>query len=57
MPAVVDPEKCDGCATCVDNCPSEAIKVEDKVAVVKEEACIDCNVCQDNCPQGAVTMK
>ncbi len=57
MPAVVDKEKCDGCATCEDNCPSKAIIVENKVAVVKEEECIDCNVCESNCPKGAITME
>jgi ferredoxin len=57
MPAIVDASKCDGCGTCQDNCPSDAIKVEEKVAVVKEENCIDCNACQDNCPTQAVTMK
>ncbi len=57
MPAIVDASKCDGCGTCQDNCPSDAIKVEEKVAVVKEDNCIDCNACQDNCPTQAVTMK
>jgi len=57
MPAVVDPEKCDGCGTCQDNCPSDAIHVEEKVAVVKPENCIDCNVCADDCPKKAIEMK
>jgi NAD-dependent dihydropyrimidine dehydrogenase PreA subunit len=56
MPAVVDPEKCDGCATCQDNCPSDAIHVEDKKAVVVPENCIDCNVCKDGCPTQAIDM-
>ncbi len=57
MPAVVDLEKCDACGTCQDNCPSDAIHVEEKVAVVKPENCIDCNVCADDCPQKAIEMK
>ena len=57
MPAVVDIQKCDGCGTCKDNCPSEAIRVEEKIAVVIKENCIDCNLCQDNCPKGAIEMK
>ena len=57
MPAVVDVEKCDGCGTCAENCPSDAIKVEDKIAVVKPDDCIDCNLCEDNCPQKAIEMK
>jgi NAD-dependent dihydropyrimidine dehydrogenase PreA subunit len=57
MPAVVDASKCDGCGTCQDNCPSDAIHVEEKVAVVKPENCIDCNVCADDCPKKAIEMK
>jgi len=53
----VDAEKCDGCGTCQDNCPSDAIHVEEKVAVVKPENCIDCNVCADDCPKKAIEMK
>ena len=55
MPAEVDPAKCDGCATCEDACPADAIHVEEKVAVVKKEDCIDCNLCEDNCPQKAIS--
>jgi NAD-dependent dihydropyrimidine dehydrogenase PreA subunit len=58
MPATVKEEKCDGCGTCQDNCPSDAIHVDDKnKAVVKPENCIDCNLCQDNCPQQAIEME
>lgn len=56
MPAVVDPEKCTGCETCVDECPSEAIEMKDEIAVVDEEACADCGVCVDACPAEAITM-
>jgi len=57
MPANVDQEKCDGCGTCVEECPTTAIKMEDGKAAVNKEECIDCNVCQDNCPSGAVTVE
>lgn len=61
MPATVNAEKCDGCGTCQDNCPSEAIHVErvgdGDVAVVKPEDCIDCNLCEEKCPQKAIEMK
>jgi len=56
MPATVDKDKCTGCKSCVDVCPSEAIKVPDKVAEVKAEDCIDCNACADACTSGAITM-
>jgi len=57
MPAVVDVEKCDGCGTCQENCPTDAIQVDGQKAVVKPEDCIDCNLCEGNCPQKAVEMQ
>ncbi len=56
MPAVVDIEKCDGCKSCEDSCPQQAIAVEEKASVNVEE-CIDCNACVDACPSGAIAMK
>ena len=56
MPAVVDAEKCTGCESCIDECPSEAIAMKDEIAVVDEEACADCGVCVDVCPAEAITM-
>lgn len=57
MPAVVDKEKCDGCGTCVESCPSEAIKMEDGKAEVKQDECIDCNACEDACTTGAIKVE
>jgi ferredoxin len=56
MPAVVDKEKCDGCQTCVEICPTEAIKVEDEIAVVNEEECTDCGTCVEECPNEAISL-
>jgi len=57
MPAIVDEEKCDGCESCVEECPSEAIKMVDGKAVVDIDACIDCGVCVDTCPAEAISME
>jgi Fe-S-cluster-containing hydrogenase component 2 len=57
MPAKVDEEKCTGCETCVSECPSEAISMNNDKAVVDEEACIDCGVCVDACPEEAISME
>ena len=57
MPAIVDEEKCTGCKSCVDECPSEAISMADDRAVVDADACIDCGVCVDACPVEAIGME
>ncbi|RKY25920.1 MAG: ferredoxin [Planctomycetota bacterium] len=57
MPAKVDKEKCTGCETCVQECPSEAISMADGKAVVDSGACIDCGVCVDACPLEAISME
>lgn len=49
----VDVEKCTGCETCVDICPSEAIAMVDGHAVISDE-CIECGSCEAECPEGAI---
>ena len=56
MAVNVDLEKCNGCGTCVDSCPSEALTVPDDKVVVDEDACIDCGACIDECPTEALTL-
>ncbi len=57
MAATVDKEKCDGCESCVEECPSEAISMVDKKAEINAETCIDCGVCVDACPSDAISME
>jgi len=57
MPAKIDPEKCTGCGSCVDICPTEAIKLnDDGKAEVDPEKCGDCGACVDECPSEAITL-
>lgn len=57
MPAIVDPEKCTGCGSCVDICPTEAIHLnDDGKAVVDPDKCGDCGACVDECPSEAITL-
>ena len=55
MAVTIDKEKCTGCGTCVDACPVEALKVNDK-ATVDADTCIDCGTCVDECPEGAISL-
>lgn len=57
MSAKVNPKKCTGCETCVDECPSEAIRMEDKKAQVDVDNCIECGVCVEACPEEAISME
>ena len=57
MPAKVDAEKCTGCESCVEACPSEAISMVDGKAVVDADKCVDCGICVDECPVEAISME
>ncbi len=56
MPAKVDAEKCTGCESCVESCPSEAIEMDNDKAVIDPEKCVDCAVCVDECSVEAISM-
>jgi ferredoxin len=57
MAAVVDVEKCNGCETCVEECPSEAIEMAEEKAGINAETCVDCGACVDACPSEAISME
>jgi ferredoxin len=57
MAAIVDAEKCNGCESCVEECPSEAITMVDEKAEINVETCVDCGVCVDTCPSEAISME
>ena len=57
MAATVDKEKCDGCESCVEECPSEAISMVENKAEINAETCVDCGVCVDACPNDAISME
>ena len=55
MAAKVDKSKCTGCGACVDVCPVNAIKIEDKKAIISDE-CVDCGACISQCPVEAISL-
>ena len=49
----LDPDKCQGCVTCIRRCPTEAIRVRDGKATITKARCIDCGECIRACPTNA----
>ncbi|MFO7963031.1 MAG: 4Fe-4S binding protein [Desulfobacterales bacterium] len=54
--AVVDPQTCQGCETCVGRCQFGAISMMDGVARVDTDKCFGCGVCAVTCPTGALSL-
>ncbi len=50
----VKQEDCVGCGICVEECPVDAISIENEKAYITMEECIRCGKCHDVCPQNAV---
>lgn len=49
----LETQKCKGCTTCIDSCPTEAIRVSDGKARIIKNRCIDCGECIRICPSHA----
>ena len=52
----VDDELCTRCGTCVDQCPAEALSMDDDVPEVDPDKCITCFCCQEICPETAIKL-
>lgn len=53
---IIDTEACIGCGLCEDNCPFDAIHVEDGKAVVND-SCTLCGACVDHCEVDALSIE
>jgi ferredoxin len=53
--AQVDVALCAACGLCVDECPFDAISVDDQ-ANIDWAACMGCGVCVSQCPQEAISL-
>ncbi len=57
MAVIIDKDECTGCGLCVDECPSEALSLnDDGISTVDAGACVDCGACVDVCPVAAITL-
>ena len=55
MIKILEISKCDGCETCVSNCPLGVLEIrEAKVAIVDRDMCTDCGICKEVCPKGVL---
>jgi len=52
---LIDLQRCEGCAACIDECPMRAIHLPHGKAVVIHERCIDCGQCMLACPRRAIS--
>jgi ferredoxin len=53
MPWVKE-DMCTGCGTCVEECPSGAVALQEGKAAIDDAECIRCGRCHDVCPEEAV---
>ncbi len=47
-------DDCTACGSCVDSCPSEAIKAGEEKYNINADECIDCGSCEEACPVSAI---
>lgn len=55
MAVNIDKDKCTGCGTCVEVCPTDALSLVDEKAVCDPDLCIDCYICIPECPEEAIS--
>jgi len=52
----INTERCLGCGSCVQNCPTGALTLFRKKARSNTNKCIGCEICISACPQGAIEI-
>lgn len=54
--ASLNADTCTGCATCVERCQMEAIRLDDSKAVLNLDRCIGCGLCVSRCPTDSLSL-
>jgi len=55
--AYLIPKRCDLCGTCIDQCPTRAIKKGKNEVIIDPISCIGCGICVPICPKEAIDLK
>lgn len=54
---LIDPALCDGCARCIEVCPTGALDlVLGKAALRYPDRCTYCTACEEACPTNAIAL-
>ncbi|NHI94482.1 MAG: 4Fe-4S dicluster domain-containing protein [Candidatus Lokiarchaeota archaeon] len=54
--AVIEPEACTGCGTCLDRCQMNALTLKNDVPTVNLKRCLGCGLCVPTCPADAIKL-
>ncbi|MGM0424646.1 MAG: DUF362 domain-containing protein [Thermodesulfobacteriota bacterium] len=52
----VDESLCTSCGSCVEQCPADALHMEQELPQVVVDSCIACFCCQEICPEKAIAL-
>lgn len=50
-------ERCKGCGSCAESCPTQAIDLVDGKASILSTHCVTCSLCADVCPRDAIEFE